>query len=80
MWHRQILPSEEGSGGDGVSCNYIYVGSHSICHSKFGLTCHIVNHYSGLDAGCELKRLGKDSLSFLFFFLGVLVITVFVCF
>lgn len=61
VWHRQTFPSEEGGGEDHVSCNYIYVGSHSICHSKFCLTCHIVNHYSGLDAGYELKRPGKDS-------------------
>lgn len=58
---RQTLPVEEGGGDDRVSCNYIYVGSHSICHSKFCLTCHIVNHYSGLDAGYELKRPGKES-------------------
>ena len=36
-------------------------------------TCHIVNHYSGLNAGYELKRPGKGS-----FF--VPVIAVFVCF
>lgn len=41
---------EEGGGEDHVSCNYIYVGTHSICHSKFCLTCHIVNHYIGLNA------------------------------
>lgn len=71
---RHFLPSEEEGGGeDHVSCNYIYVGSHSICHSKFCLTRHIVNHYGGLDAGYELKRPGKDSFL-------VLVITVFVCF
>lgn len=50
------LPLEEVGGEDHVSCNYIYVGSHSICHSKFCLTCHIVNHYSRLNAGYELKR------------------------
>lgn len=40
---------------------------------NFLLTCHIVNHYSGLNAGYELKRPGKGS-----FF--VPVIAVFVCF
>lgn len=68
---RHFLFEEEG-GDHHVSCNYIYVGSHSIRHSKFCLTCHIVNHHSGLNAGYELKRPAKDS-----FFV---VIAVFVCF
>lgn len=50
------LSSPEGSELDHVSANYIYVWSHSICHSKFCPTCHIVNHYSKLNAGYELRR------------------------
>lgn len=66
------LPLEEGGGEDRVSCNYIYVGSHSVCHSKFCLTCHIVNHYSRLNAGYELK--GQKRIPFLS------LIALFVCF
>lgn len=60
--------SEEGGGEHHVSCNYIYVGLHSICHSKFCPTCHIVNHYGRLNAGYELKRHG-GGFYFLFIFL-----------
>lgn len=59
VWRWHFL-WKEGGGEDRVSCNYIYVGSHSVCHSKFCLTCHIVNHYCGLNGGYELKRQRKN--------------------